>query len=493
MKVENKKADMASFFVITILLVASFFIIWNYSVSNTNVIVTESEDLLCRKLTMAKDNTGVNIASEFIDILNKNCRKDNIESNANTQDEVFKETAESMKRCWYKYGEGQADFLSRLNSNGNWCFTCGKLIFEKTDDVYSYSNEFIPWLESNKFDGKDGSMVSYAEYMNLKYVDVDADHMIEIRDAINDLTAQDEAEMRPFLYYLSEQNQNLLDLRKKQINTNEDIYVVYRYDRLDKKTTELLVDVGGGILAGIATELVVEGAMTLGVGAALKIVALPGTLILKGEKLAEFQKKMNKIVDMIGRAVKYTKTKKVVSGAEDITSIVVSSSDDIRKISNDIAKVQPLIADDMLSIANVIDSKSLRYIDDLADANFDTIDEGKRMVEMSKDLVENTKRVNGADANRFNVIDGEYEVISRKFSAIDDVAALNNNKEFKINIADFIKNSLRISAAVAGGYIGYTYNDNSRQYVDILTKEQYYRLCGSEPRGMDKPSSIFND
>ena len=30
-----------------------------------------------------------------------------------------------MVRCWYRYGEGEYDFLSNFGTTGNWCFLCG--------------------------------------------------------------------------------------------------------------------------------------------------------------------------------------------------------------------------------------------------------------------------------------------------------------------------------------------------------------------------------
>jgi len=53
-------------------------------------------------------------------------------------------------------------------------------------------------------------------------------------------------------------------------------------------------------------------------------------------------------------------------------------------------------------------------------------------------------------------------------------------------VRDYIRLAPTFIGIAGGLTLGYeTINSNYNQYVDVMTPEQYYRLCGTEPANYD--------
>ncbi|MFW6233027.1 MAG: hypothetical protein ACOC3Z_00005, partial [Nanoarchaeota archaeon] len=232
----NNKSNMQYMIGVVIVSLIGFFILMGFFINTGNVLVSSTDDTNCRSYIAAKDNLAVKIGEMFSKI-NSKCKVDKFEIDESEKDKVFKEIAESMRRCWYRYGEGEYDFLGNMDTEGNWCFACATISFNsKNKEIYSY-NDFVNWTSENKFTMSNGTEMSYFDYLSLKYSDATHENVSQVKDIINELISEDDKELEPILLHISQQYEYLQDLRLKQINTNEKNFVVYRYDRLPKSTT----------------------------------------------------------------------------------------------------------------------------------------------------------------------------------------------------------------------------------------------------------------
>lgn len=492
----KKKGNAAFIFVTAITTIITFFIIIFFLVDNVDYIATEKDDIACRAIVMGQSSTVYKTVSEFTKDLDLRCKKDFIESEAIGQEEVFEEVSNSMLRCWQRYGSGEEDFLSNFNSDGSWCFTCAKLAFKNDDNAYSYSlgeTNFIDWL-SKQYDEIDGEQVSYLETMQLKYSDIDSGRFDEISIAIDELQSlvdQEDPALRPLIYLLSEQNQNLIDLYKKQIYTGEEMYVVYRFDRLEKDTMETLVNVGVGMAAGLATEFVVESVVTFGFGAVPSAVSKVASVIKAGKTTLIIKEKLTKAMSLIGDSIKFSKrTKMVASSVDDAmdASIVVRSVDDLYDLADNIGDAQDgvSLSNYVRTMADDLNKMGIDNMDDVVEHTYDTIDEGKRLVVVTDDIIDEAKRLPDADFDDIRQLERQHEEVAGLLEGTSNVNDLNNNVDLKVKISTLLKNSARTAGVIVGGYVGYNYNDNNRQYVDVMTKEQYFRLCGAEPLTVER-------
>jgi hypothetical protein len=290
---------------------------------------------------------------------------------------------------------------------------------------------------------------------------------------------------------LSEQNQNLLDLYKKQIYTGEDIYVVYRYDKLDKDTMEVLIQIGQGIGVGLITEFAFESLITWGFGTIPSAISKIPRIVKAGKTTVAIEEKMGKAMVLIGDSVKYTKTaQRVSSGADDVydASIIVRKVDDLFDVADslDDARDGVGIANYVRSMADDLNRMGIDDISDLSEHTYDTIEEGKRLALITDDIIDAKKQLPDADFDQIAQLERQQEEVAGLLETTSNVNDLNQNIDLKAKIGTMVSNSAKVAAGTAGGIVGYNYNDNNRQYVDVMTKEQYFRLCGSEPTTIER-------
>lgn len=360
MKKIYKKANI-TFIVITVIIsILSFFIYLGFFAGIQGNLVSETDDLICRAFVAAKDTKIVKTA-EFFSKINEKCKKDDITIKSKTRNEIFKETSDIMVRCWYRYGEGNYDFMSNFNTEGNWCFSCATIKFkgDAKGNVYNF-NQFKDWANQNKFKLKNGTEIEYANYLNIKYSDISENDLGEMKGLLDDGSLANDEDLRPMAIYIQEQYDYLQDLKLKEINTNENVYVVYRYDRVSRDIGEIITEIGKNMAIGAAT----GAAVSIGTNIALTILTGP----IGGAKLIySIYKNIMKVTDVVKKERLLTKIK--------------------------------------------------------------------------------------------NILEKLY-----KFGA---------------KFTKFTSGAAKIGAT-AGGVYGATYNANYVQYVDIMTQEQYYRLCGTE-------------
>jgi len=233
----EKKSNVTFIFVITMISILGFFIVFNSFFKNSEFISSESQTLLCKSLIQIKEKSKVGIGVYLYELGNK-CNVEKLVINNKDKDSTFKPIAESMNRCWFKYGEGKVDFMSNWQNSGSWCFQCAEVNYkDKSKTSYSYE-EFIRWSKENKFKTSDGEK-TYNDYLNLFKLDIknkDSNNYLNNIKKIkinDDETLTKNLQSSIFTSYLS-----LMDLQNsyklKQLNPNEKNYIVFKYYRIEK-------------------------------------------------------------------------------------------------------------------------------------------------------------------------------------------------------------------------------------------------------------------
>lgn len=377
-----KKKAVTSYLITIILAVVVFFIILNYIMSSSEYITSEADDIACRSWISSISSIGEGLSmpiGEALKQLNFKCKKENIEIKSEKREEVFSQIADKANKCWYRYGEGEYNFLSKLDTTGNWCFTCAKISFDNNGEVYSYYNtqgdSFIEWLSNNYITLSNNTRVNYLDYANYRISTLSKEELLEIRDDLvllstsEDFEELEQEQFQNLLVELTNKNLEIIDLNSKIIDTNSEIYVVYRYDVIDKNIIE---DLTSSLLtASIASAGVALGTSTILTTVGMTIICPP-------------------------------------------CGLVVGSGSAIRGLF--LAKKVEDLSSKMKTLKNVVDKVSSAV----------------RIIKKSTII--------GATAG----------------------------------------------TAVVSAQVGYIYNDNHVQYIDILTKEQYYRNCGTEPVGFER-------
>ncbi len=519
----NKKGiTIISAFVGTIISLLVFFILFTYMKTTTDIISTQSDDLLCRALVSGKDFSKMGFGVYLFEIKQR-CKVEEIKLvDLVSKDESFKKIADAMHRCWFRYGEGKHDFLSEWDTTGKWCFECGKITFKEGESSYSFE-DFLEWSKLNKPSGKN---MTYYEIISIRYGEVDEDEINGIREEYNDLIGNGNDEFTaPMFGLLAEQIEELQDLKIKTIDSTEDMFVVYRFDRIDKSYEEKLesatkgmiggaiLGIGGGLALEIVTETIVRtgagfasGAVFAGVGAPVGAaigfissivsgIKKVGTGIKDGYMIIEKVTKISKLSEKIGSKIRFSdkagialpeleKTTVVLGGKsfEAYEKIVKFSAEpkDLRSFASGIRAADSRTADNFDTIADLMDEFGIKNLDEL----------DVKTIKLQSDKLKYEKI--------FDQTDGIYsEEALKKFTQAD--IELNNIDELialsKSETAEFLAgNEVRLSATSyliklgvisgLGGVAGYMKeayrNDNNVQYVDLMTQEQYYRMCGTE-------------
>lgn len=336
----NRKGAIMGALGAIILTLFMFFIMLNVLTGNYSIVASELDDQRCNIFVQGAGTTLYK-AVDFFSNINVQCKKDRISISEDDKETVFREVADSMYRCWNRYGSGEHDFMSNVDTEGEWCYTCAKIDFEENavfglslsqqeQEIFEYK-EFIRWTRENS---PEDSEDSYYDSMRLLYTDMNDQDLVEINQIMRDfeLTVeeiQEEPEMRALVAHTSDEYQDLIDLRTKKINTAEDIYVVYKYNRADDGA---VVEVMSAMAVSFGTAIVVDigvGLVTGGAGFA-KLVATGAKNTAKLLKLG----RVIEAVKKIGKAKKFSKTYTISEDAVDSLTRSVRATEGIEEVAS---------------------------------------------------------------------------------------------------------------------------------------------------------------
>jgi hypothetical protein len=193
-------------------------------------------------LIVGTSNPLAKIGQFFYEINNK-CVKEEIISNYQSNEELFDDVGDSMQRCWYRYGEGQHDFLSNYDTQGRWCMLCGTI--ESSNDIGEFNlAEFVDWTnkDENEIKLKNGSKGKYLDYVNFKYFDDQDNQLLDIAETLETLDKTDQTD-KLFAEIFEEQYQGLVDLKLKKITTyeNQKNFTVLRIMEISRSLSLLLL------------------------------------------------------------------------------------------------------------------------------------------------------------------------------------------------------------------------------------------------------------
>lgn len=526
-----KKANLNMYLISIIILVLTFFIYILFFTQIQGDFVSESEDLHCRSLLSAK-STAIVKTGEFLfnDIVTK-CKKDNIQEKVKTQEEVFEVVGDSMVRCWNRYGAGKYDFLSSYNKGGNWCFTCARLEFDdKSNNIGAYSfNDYINWMNQTSLKLSNGTKVKYYNYINIKYVKINQNDAYELKKDIDDLleSSQGDSVSRDIGIMLTQQYKYMNDLRLKNIDTNNKMYVVYRYDKgqndISDSMKNIMYGAGIGLGASIVGSLVAENIFNWGItGAVCATIGWTGvgtpvcgalitysgyktgtTTAKAGVQTVKETSKIKKITSQFNKILKFSKTQKQLNtirkydGSIDGIDNIVSNlqkSEKTKNLVNDFIHIQSEMRH--LNVKNIadIDFSILSKKDDLARLNnlythsSDVLFDTSRGLATIKDL----NKMEKLEIDKLQNLQTTIKTLEtdlknlEKFTGMQKANEIKKTKEMILeNKKTLIYGTVAVAGTVSGAYIGESMNFNSNQYVDLMTAEQYYRLCGTEPNNIN--------
>lgn len=247
----TKKGDISFLTIILIVTIISGGMLAFFIFDSNETISKTLDDIQCRGLIFAKDYSKLPALDIFLWEITQKCKVDSIIiENSKTGDESFEEIAQTMQRCWYRYGNGEKDFLSAWDTTGQWCFECARIEFENKGDIYSYS-DFILWMNSNFFINSSGEKMSYLNSLNVISYSHSEDQIFQ-RDFSNilnkleiELKNDGEISQEDINHYndiLLGLSNNINSFKYKQINTNENNFVVYRYDRIKRDLYDTIED-----------------------------------------------------------------------------------------------------------------------------------------------------------------------------------------------------------------------------------------------------------
>jgi hypothetical protein len=191
------------------------------------------------------------------------CNKFEEKLEGKNQDEQFREIADSMVRCWNKFGKGDVNFFNKWEikkSNSKLCFTCG--IIHPNPDVNIpstyYKDDFLKFLKTEKKEVNEKTENGF-EKVQKKYIDlflpgvigIEASEEFEKREENNKKQLEEMTTNKEELYELgSNFDVSIQGLKYKKINTNEKIYLVYRYDRFSRSFSQTVKDMTKSSLSG---------------------------------------------------------------------------------------------------------------------------------------------------------------------------------------------------------------------------------------------------
>lgn len=502
----NNKADIMFITVIFLVSIVSFGVVSLYLINTSNTVSSELDDIACRSLIVGKADLRMKIGEFFFEINNK-CIKEEIVEDYQNHDDLLNDVGDSMQRCWYRYGEGQYDFLSNLDTEGNWCMLCGTL--ESKNDIGNVPiSSFIDWADSNDNEVmlRNGSRGKYLDYVNFKYTNITSGELQDVSNTLTSLDSQDVTE-KFFVEIFEEQFQGLIDLKLKEITTqpNQKNYIVYRFDRIEtdesEKIQNALLSAGASLGVSLAASTLIENAVVWG-GTALictgSLITGPGAVAICGGTVAAASlntgktvlkatagvskiTKLSKLSEKLTKSITSTKT----SRKANLVNSFDGSVDDAIKLADKLRKTDSDLADDYLKFANSLKDLGISDIGEI-DTLIVNLQKNRKIVGDSFDRAVEADVLNN---NAFR------KLVARDTELIEEIEELSKvqaelipimkktedlSEPEKLKLSKYLKGTFHITAAVAAGTIAYNLDFDNRQYVDIMTQEEYYRLCGTE-------------
>jgi hypothetical protein len=493
----TKKAMAVNVAVMMVVALLSGFISFSYITSTSDLVSTSAQDNACKTFVAAQGSTTGSLLIFLADLKLK-CKTEKLEIKGETEDKIFTNVANSMDKCWNRYGKGEHDFLGSFGTEGNWCFACAKLTFEDETKDYSYTNSFIPWTKENGKKLSNGTKLTYHDILNLKYYNGDEQLLVNLSQGISEIDSliQDgDPSLTSLVVSMSEKNLELINLAQKRIISDEEMYVVYRYDRIPKEMLEIIGDIAIGFTAGI----VLESVLFWGVGALITVATLgtAGPVVVAvgayktGQKFNKAQKTKKaygiaeKLISSTGKAIKLSqksKTLKIIGNFDGTLKSTIL-------VGNKLNKIDPKFADEFIELSSKLSSMGITHIDDIPkmiaknEKAFDNLQE-ITLKAIDSGLIKNkgiTKVVNIQQKQLTEINDlKDLKSDLEKIKSLKDLS--DKNKAGAIEqTTSAIRNLFRLGGGLIGATGAAAYNSNNIQYVDLLNKEQYYRLCGTEP------------
>lgn len=525
----NRRGNATYILATIIVSVLTFVIYLSFFSGIAKGTISTVDDVGCRTYISMKDTKAIKLGEFFYSINNK-CKIDkDIKVDLEEKEDAFKSIAEGLSHCWYRYGEGEKDFLSNFDTSGNWCFLCGTIKMKDNGESIHY-NEFIKWTEENKYNDS----MNYSMYINMKYTDIGEKEILHFRDEYETILEDDPgAEMKSMLFAFGEEITAMNDLRLKRLDANdENLYIVYRYDRLDKSFKDKIDSaatsagwgMAGALVAGVIAEASIEGAIWgAGAGAATfwagGIGAIPGFLfgVAKGAVTGTYHtivgvKKLYtlaKNVKNLKSFLKSTKIARLVGVGSDVvrTEVAVistvrgeykiaerikkfeASEEDLRTFSKLIEDSNKAMAQDFIALADLMKDMGVKNLGKIDSAILKAESKGMKNYERVGKMIDSIDDAKLDELAKMEVgnVNNIVNLRALKDIAKKEVEAMKAGVEVKepLAIRDYLRATTVIGAGFLGGVLGYTLNGDYSQYVDLLTKEQYYRLCGTEPSNFD--------
>ncbi len=455
----KKNAEISFVLVSVIIIIMTFLLYIMFFTSMSDIISQKSDDIACNTFLSAKETSVYKIVDFFVNV-NLYCKQDQIIIKDYKKDEeVFEKIADSMSRCWYRYGEGEYDFMGNFDTDGNWCFVCAQIDFDESlanKKKMDYL-DFVKWSNENYVDKsliEESVDITYFDYFNMKYTDVSNDQIKEIGEEISTLSSSENNIVRDFMFILSDEYVKLQNLRLKEIDPSSTSYVVYRFDRIDSDLQEKMASASkGAIVAGIGSFIiseVLESCLTFGIGflkAPFKIIDSANNI----DKVHDVSKLSSRLASWFKLSKKTAKANNNLIDTAKFADVVSDLSKKSIQSINDIDKIE--------------DSTTLVKLADDVDIILDAF----KNSENERDFISKLDNINKITV--LDSLDGLKQVSNQIKSADDVQKTILLKKKIKLGIT--------AANIVAGAYYGSKFDDNSNQYVDILTKEEYFRECGT--------------
>lgn len=482
----NKKAITAiTAFIGVLLLILTFFILFSFFVTSSNIISTEAENLACRAIIEVEATKSYKIADEitnrvkidsFLNNLRNRCpiERLNFKSNAEV-DEVFYEISESAARCWFRYGEGELDFLSSFGTTGQWCFVCSTVEFESNTFVSPYK-DYFDYVVSTKYrEDSEGNPITYGEYFNLYIVDeLSHDEEVEIQSAINDYLSSGEEILSSSAATVLEQYINHMDFQLKTISSDQTLYVVYRYNRVDESFFSGASGAVIGFLAPIVVASVLEGAAVGFAGAVAcggpvtgPLAAVCGAVAGAVKTIHSFFRGASVITRSYSSVTRLNRLSSLISNKYRSSKGITLLDRDTYNIVRNIDRATP---DDLVGLANNVRTQNPNLAKDL---------------DILGGIMKNGgyTDVRGVFGSSIPETRTFVDSIIRDVTNIDPGVIATATPAQK---ADYLRVAITAASAGVGGYVGANLNSNNRQYIDIMREEEYFRKCGTERKISDR-------
>ena len=284
MRKSNRKGDVTFVFAVMVITTITFFILFFSFLDISGSVSSDAQDIACRALIFGKDLGKVPKIGVFFYEMKQKCHVDEIRVNNKDRDSTLKPIAEEMVRCWYRYGNGEKDFLSSWDTTdgdatGEWCFKCGSIEFrnDDVDEVYEYS-DLIDWMKNNKFRTNNGSSISYFDYVNIVVADdlsssynpsfegfqessYSGEEQIVEEESNEAATDELDEEVAELYVEMQISSVEFLDSYKfKKIDPDEGkLFVVYRFFRIKKDIFDDAID----FLTAVGTQTAVYGGVKI--------------------------------------------------------------------------------------------------------------------------------------------------------------------------------------------------------------------------------------